>query len=67
MREKEELKAANTREQEEIQQLRQQVSDTVTSLYNGHSHPDQLSVISIAEEKRGAAPLGGKERGGGAD
>ena len=49
MREKEELQAANNRGQEEIHQLRQQVSDIVTPSYNDRSHLHQLSVMSIAE------------------
>ena len=48
MREKEELQAANTRGQEEVQQLRQQVSDS-DIIVHGHSHLPQLSVMSIAE------------------
>ena len=40
----------------------------VTSLYNGHSHLHQLSVIRIAEGREEQPhALGGEERGGGAD
>ena len=49
MREKEELQAANTIRQEEVQQLRQQVSDSEIIYYNDYSHLHQLSVMSIAE------------------
>ena len=58
---------ANIQSQQQVQQLRQQVSDViVTSSLLLYSRL-QLSVMSIAEGEGGAAPLGGEERGGGAD
>ena len=49
VREKEELQTANTRGQEEVQQLRQQVSDSDIIVQYSHSRLRQLSVMSIAE------------------
>ena len=60
-----EIHTANTRADEQVQQLRQQVSDIILTVSNGYSCV--IVLIPPAVTEGGATPLGGEEGGGGDD
>ena len=67
-----ELQTANSRADEQVQQLHQQVSDIKLTLSNGCSCvivliPSAVSHDDQCRGEGGATPLGGEERGGGGD
>ena len=68
----EQLQTANTQSQQQVQQLRQQVSDVIVTSSEYMVTNIMLIVhAAVSHEHRwgegGAAPLGGEEGGGGAD